>query len=274
MSAELKRLAARMAQALVVNGLDFEQCKEELHAAIDRLFSPSTRYSPGVEYINGNLPSAGMFPDEHGEWVRAHTAEPPINAAPACQSCGEPQSKNPHPKAGDPSLEFGYEWHCIPCLVRTRSNAIRRALEAEKALRELRDAAAPNEPVAPLPSAEVPVLHIEPCALCEGSKCTTNCDHDELIRQSADAHKLLDKLGIERDCNDDWAPTPWTLYARIELLSWRRAERASPQAVAPAKEIAEAVLVHCYGQHGVDDRMIEQTAVVVAKTLSRGRKDA
>jgi len=79
-------------------------------------------------------------------WAAARAALSAPDEAPICLSCGEPQSRNPHPKAGDPSLEFGYMFHCIPCLVRTRSSAIRRAWAAEKALREMLEAT-PNPPV-------------------------------------------------------------------------------------------------------------------------------
>lgn len=61
---------------------------------------------------------------------------PPVasqpEGAPACQDCGEPQSRNPHAKAGDASLEFGYLWHCIPCLVKSRSAWTSRCYAAER----------------------------------------------------------------------------------------------------------------------------------------------
>jgi hypothetical protein len=168
MSAEqreaIKRLVDEFGSACVAVGSatagtrdDWRRHREDkrnaLHAAIDAAL-------PGVQPVLERMKAAlrelwaTQYPsDWQDEFVKeidallAHTAEPPINAAPVCQSCGEPQSKNPHPKAGDPSLEFGYEWHCIPCLVRTRSSAMHRAWVAETALRELQ-AAAPNEPSA------------------------------------------------------------------------------------------------------------------------------
>lgn len=39
--------------------------------------------------------------------------------------CGLPLSKNPHPNAGDPTMDgvqVGYQYECIPCLVKTRNN--------------------------------------------------------------------------------------------------------------------------------------------------------
>jgi hypothetical protein len=62
-------------------------------------------------------------------------------AEPACQDCGEPQTRNPHPRAGDPSLEFGYRWHCIPCLVKSRAAWTSRCYAAERECERL--AAAP-----------------------------------------------------------------------------------------------------------------------------------
>lgn len=79
-----------------------------------------------------------------------------------------------------------------------------------------------------------PILSIAPCRLCDGNKCTTNCDHEELIRQAADLHQLLDRYGAERDCNDDWVPIPWTLYARVEQLMMRHDVVAAP--IQPTSE--------------------------------------
>lgn len=42
---------------------------------------------------------------------------------------------------------------------------------------------------------------------------------EEAAKEIENAHVLLDKLGISRECNDGWVPLPWTLYARIELLN-------------------------------------------------------
>lgn len=69
--------------------------------------------------------------------LAAAPAHPVVQPAPECQQCHQPKTLNPHPKAGDPSLEFGYVWECIPCLVRTRSSAVKRYCAAEAALKEL-----------------------------------------------------------------------------------------------------------------------------------------
>ena len=69
---------------------------------------------------------------------------------PHCQRHNMPQTRNPHPMAGDPSLEFGYEYQCIPCLVMSRRGWRERCYEAEKKVAEL-ERATPAEPTT-LPS--------------------------------------------------------------------------------------------------------------------------
>jgi len=64
---------------------------------------------------------------------------------PHCQRHNMPQTRNPHPMAGDPSLEFGYEYQCIPCLVMSRRGWRERCYEAEKKVAEL-ERATPAEP--------------------------------------------------------------------------------------------------------------------------------
>lgn len=56
-----------------------------------------------------------------------------------CATCGQVTLiKNPHPKAGDPvTLEFGYEWECIPCLVAGRRNWYNRTMQAEAHIADL-----------------------------------------------------------------------------------------------------------------------------------------
>ena len=63
------------------------------------------------------------------------------DTVPGCQFCHTPMSRNPHPDAGTPSqlTQVGYVWECVPCLVRTRFEASRRANEAEADVERLRD---------------------------------------------------------------------------------------------------------------------------------------
>jgi len=59
-------------------------------------------------------------PEPEGRWV--------------CGRCGLPMSRNPHPDAGNPTLDgsqVGYVWECIPCLVQTRNRVGRSWRSAE-----------------------------------------------------------------------------------------------------------------------------------------------
>ena len=68
-------------------------------------------------------------------------ATPALGPAPRCVFCHTPMSRNPHPDAGTPSqlTQVGYVWECVPCLVRTRFEASRRAGAAEADVNRLRD---------------------------------------------------------------------------------------------------------------------------------------
>ena len=53
--------------------------------------------------------------------------------APTC-GCGLSMSKNPHPDAGKPTMEgaeVGYEWECIPCIIKTRNRVGREMRKAQ-----------------------------------------------------------------------------------------------------------------------------------------------
>jgi len=52
--------------------------------------------------------------------------------------CGGLMVRNPHPDAGKPRhhLNIGYEYECVPCLVKSRHGWAQRALKAETAMRE------------------------------------------------------------------------------------------------------------------------------------------
>lgn len=63
-----------------------------------------------------------------------------------CGKCGALQTQNPHSKAGDPSGEFGFEWHCIPCLVKSRAGWANRCYEAERERDALIEAGQPSAP--------------------------------------------------------------------------------------------------------------------------------
>jgi hypothetical protein len=71
---------------------------------------------------------------------------------PECQTCGGPQSKNPHPEAGKPNTEPwpGYQWECIPCLVKRSFARYDRLLALERdyawAVETLKDAIAWMDP--------------------------------------------------------------------------------------------------------------------------------
>jgi len=53
---------------------------------------------------------------------------------PECMTCGGPQSRNPHPEAGKPNADPwpGYQWECIPCLVKRSFARYDRLLALER----------------------------------------------------------------------------------------------------------------------------------------------
>lgn len=55
-----------------------------------------------------------------------------------CHKCGLLLSDNPHPEAGKPPhyLEVGCPKECIPCLMKSRHSWAKRAMAAEKELRD------------------------------------------------------------------------------------------------------------------------------------------
>lgn len=69
--------------------------------------------------------------------ARAALAAPAAPQGPI-HTCGGLMVRNPHPDAGRPRhhLNIGYEYECVPCLVKSRHGWAQRALKAETALRE------------------------------------------------------------------------------------------------------------------------------------------